>query len=157
MVTASNKNLSSHSWEESIARSDDYVKDMLSFFDEGWDARGADDKKKLQNRIKANIFTTFTYIEEIVELIRENSFTPKSVFAKMDNPTSAIVLLAVTLEDYVNPGFLQIYDYASEIESKSKSENYSISFSMTFDDGSFNEECIKSDGFADISNLLEGE
>ncbi len=131
-----------------------YVKDMLRYFDEGYDARGIDDKKNRINRIKANIYNSVIYTSEVIKLVTSSGFTPKSVYAKMDTPANSIIMIGVELEDYLNDNFRAIYDYVTELERTSRSENFSIHFSLTYDDGEFNEECIKADGYANISDLI---
>ena len=137
----------SQKWEDTLTKSDDYVKDMLSFFQEGWDARGADDKAKIRERLKANVVTTLTYTHEVINALLELEIAPRAVFIKGESYVSQTVLISVGLEDYLSDNFSKIYQVSNKIEQSSKSENYIVNFSFTFDDGSLSIECLSSDGY----------
>lgn len=146
-MTTSNTPIDSNNWIDRINSSDNYVKDMLSFFSEGWDARGEDDKKKLDDRVKANIVLTFTYIDEILEQLSKESILANSVFLKINSISSLTALIAVPIDDYLKDDFMKIYSFAHNIEISSKSKNYSVIFNFTFDNGSLDETILSGDGF----------
>ena len=147
MATAISRTVSSRNWENTLTKSDDYVKDMMSFFQEGWEARGVDDKNKIRERLKANVVTTLTYTNEVLSALLELGINPKAAYIKGESFVSLTVLISVSLEDYLNEKFLQIYKITSNIEKSSKSDNYIVHFSLTFDDGSLCLDSLSSDGF----------
>ena len=133
--------------ENTLKNSDSYVHDMLKFYEEGWEARGVDDKERFEARIKANVINTLTYINEVLKYFKELNLHPQSAHIKLENPNSQTVLISVPLEDYVNLELLKIYNHTHKIEKSSRSDNYRVSFSITYDDGTLDSDCLVSEGF----------
>lgn len=137
----------SQNWTDRISESDTFVKDMLSFFQEGWDARGVDDQTKIVERLRANVILTLTYIDEVISFLNKMNLKANKAFIRGESLVSQVILISVPLEDYLNPNFLKVYKVANDIERNSRSENYSVSFNFTFDEGNLCEESIQTDGF----------
>jgi hypothetical protein len=133
--------------ENTLKKSDSYVHDMLKFYEEGWEARGIEDKEKFEGRIKANVINTLTYINEVLNYFKELNLHPKSAHIKLENPNSQTVLISVPLEDYINSELLKIYKHTHKIEKSSRSDNYRVSFSIAYDDGTLDSDCLSSEGF----------
>jgi|GEM_PF-3220290 len=141
--------------ENTLKNSDTYVHDMLKFYEEGWDARGHDDKEQFRNRLQANVITTLTYTNEILKyFINELKLKPLSAHIKMENPNSQSVLISVPLDVYMNDDLLKVYKYAHNIEKSSRSDNYRVSFGITYDDGYLDNDCLHSDGFIKTHTIV---
>lgn len=143
-------NTSSSNWEDTLTNSDAYIKDMLAFYKEGWDARGVDDKKKKTERFKANVGSAIAYIKEVIFILNDKGIQFKSLYFKSETIATFSILISVSLDDYLSKNFLDIYSHTSHIEKSSKSDNFSLNFSFTFDDGSLSEECLVSDGYFNL-------
>lgn len=154
-------NLDVENLENTLKNSDDYVKDMLEFYDEGWnggwEARGADDLDKFKARLKANVVNTLTYISEIIKQFHAAELKPLAAYIKLENPKSQIVLISVSLEDYLKKELLPVYSYIHSIEKTSRSENYRVAFTVTYDDGSLCTDTLAAEGFVKTHTLPEVE
>lgn len=139
--------------EQTLKNSDSYVHDMLKFYEEGWDARAVDDLEKFTSRLKANVVFTLTYINEVLAYFKELNLHPKTAHIKLQNPNSQAVLISVPVEDYLNKSLLQVYNKTHQIEQSSRSDNYRVSFSITYDDGNLDYDCLISDGFVKTHSL----
>ncbi len=146
-MSTHNSPINSQDWIDRINDSDDYIKDMMSFYNNGWIDRGEEDEKKIKDRIKANILLTFTYVDEILTELSKMKLPASCVYLKINTFVKQTVLISVPIEKYLDDNFSKIYSIASKIEKSSKSENYSVRFNFTFDDGSIDEENLKGDGF----------
>lgn len=134
-------------FEDTLRTSDSYVHDMLS----GWSNRGEDDLSKFEKRVKANIVTTLTYTVELFNRSISEGISPKSIFLKLNNPTSIFVLLAVSDDDYISRKLSEIYKTAHRIEKATKSDSFRLSFSIIADaEDEINTECLNSDGYFKI-------
>jgi len=146
-MTSHNTPINSQDWINRINDSDDYIKDMMAFYNNGWIDRGEDDEKKIKDRIRANIVLTFTYVDEIITELAKMNLAANCVYLKINSFVKQTVLISVPIEKYLNDEFSKIYSVASKIEKSSKSENYSVRFNFTFDDENIDEENLKGDGF----------
>lgn len=133
--------------ENTLKNSDSYVHDMLQFYEVGWDARGADDKKNFEARVKANVITTVTYINEVINEFTKNELKVDGAFIKLERPNSFAVLFSVPIETFISKSLYNIYQYTQDIEQTSRSENYRVVFSVSYDDGELDTECLVSEGF----------
>ncbi|MEJ2881526.1 hypothetical protein [Pedobacter sp. GR22-6] len=146
-MTSANTPVNSQNWIDRINESDDYIKDMVGYFNEGWDARGEDDKQKIQDRIKANLVLTLTYVDEVLKELIKIGSTANAVFIKIDSFVSQTALLTIPIEKYLMDEFVEIYTVTDKIERDSRSENYNVRINFTFDDGSIDETILKGDGY----------
>lgn len=137
----------SQNWDTKISQSDEYVKDMLVYFAEGWDARGLDDSRKDQDRLRVNVVNTLTYIEQVNAALNDLNIQATASHIKANSFFSFTVLFLIPLESYLSEEFLNVYFITSMIEKKSKSEDYCVNFTFTFDDGNINEEALTCDGY----------
>ena len=140
--------------EDHLTNSDGYLKDILRAFDDGWDARGVDDTKQLHMKIKATVYQSLDNAVSVLEYIRSLGFEPVNMFGKMDRPSSMTILITVNLENYLNDSFSKVYDFVTEVENRSKSQQYTLNFVLSYSDENLNVECLLSDGFRDISDII---
>lgn len=146
-MTSHNTPINTQDWIDRINDSDDYIKDMMSFYKNGWSDRGEDDERKVKDRIKANIILTLNYVDEIITQLSKMNLDANCVYLKINTFVKQTVLISVPIEKYLDNNFSAIYSVASKIEKSSRSENYSVRFNFTFDDGNIDEENLKGDGF----------
>jgi len=142
--------LNSQNWLEKINGTDTYVKDMLSFFNDGYEARGVDDQDKIKERLRAAVINSLTYTHEIISELGKLDIKPTKAYIKGVSLVSLTVLISVSIDDYLSDAFTQIYNSTYKIEKESKSENYGVSFNFTFDDGNIDPEALSCDGFIAI-------
>ena len=133
--------------EDTLKNSDSYVNDMLKFYEVGWDARGIDDRKNFEARLKANVVTTVTYINEVIKEFNTLKLSVNEAYMKLENPNSLSVLFSVPNEVFLDKAIYSVYKHTHLIEQKSRSDNYRVAFSVTYDDGTLDKECLASEGF----------
>lgn len=133
--------------EKTLNNSDTYVKDMLKFYENGWEERGADDKQQFETRIKANVVNTLTYTSEVLNMLVDLKIQPKAAHIKLENPSSQSVIIVVSLQDFMSEDLLKVYKTTHKIEKNSRSGNYRVSFILTYDDGTLDADCMLSDGY----------
>jgi hypothetical protein len=141
--------------EDSLKKSDDYVSDMLRFYQDGWDERGKSDQKNFISKIKAKLDMTLNYIDDVNSALNEQGLTLISSHVKLKNPNSLSVLFVISLEDYLSEKLLGIYPISHDIEKKSRSEEYGVTFSFTYDEGNFDMEAVKAHGFVTTFSNVE--
>lgn len=133
--------------EESLKNSDNYVHDMLKFYQEGWVGRGTEDKKQFTARLQANIVATLAYTTEVYDFLAKINLVPTSIYIKIEDPRFHFVLVEVTLEDFLNESLLDVYSVANLIEKSSESDNYKINFSITYVQEGKDAEFMLSEGY----------
>lgn len=146
-MTSSNSPIDSKNWIDRINESDEYIKDMFSWYNNGWINRGEDDEKKIKDRIKTNILVTLNYVEEVLDELVKLGITANDVFLKFNSLVDHTVLITVPTEDYLSDNFFNIYSISKKKERSSKSEDYGVRFNYTFDDGDIDEDALRGDGF----------
>lgn len=146
-MTSAKTPINSQNWIDRINESDDYIKDMMAFYKNGWVDRGEDDEQKIKDRIKANIVLTFTYVDEVLKELVKMRLTAKCVYLKIDSFVTQTVLITVPIEKYLDENFTKIYSVTNKIQRSSRSENYSLRIIFTFDDGNIDEDAVAGDGF----------
>src|SRR5580700_4148930 len=97
--------------ETTLKNSDSYVHDMLQFYEDGWDARGIDDRKSFEARLKANVVTTITYINEVIKVFTKNELKVDGAYIKLERPNSFTVLLSVPIETFLDKALYKVYEY----------------------------------------------
>lgn len=144
-----------HDLEDSLNKSDDYVSDMLRFYQDGWDERGKDDKRNFISKIKAKVNLTLNYIDDVINALNCEGLTLLSSHVKLKTPNSQSVLLVVSIEDYLSEKLLKVYPISHAIEKKSRSEEYNVNFSFTYDEGNFDINAVKAHGFVTTYRNIE--
>ena len=137
--------------EELLKKSDNYVQDMLDYYQVGWVERGTDDKKQFMSRLQANVVTTLAYTNEVFDFLVKINLVPKSVYIKIEHPKSQLVVIEVSLEDFLNEALLEVYSVANEIEKSSESDNYKIAFSIGYLQEGKDAEYMSSEGYLSLN------
>ncbi len=137
--------------EATLKNSDEYVKDMLQFYEEGhsngWEARGTNDRNLFEARLKANVISTLTYVNEVIKVCDKVGIQILSAYIKLENPKSMQVLLSVPLADYLKKELRDVYKHIHLIEKSSRSDDYRVGLSITYDDGSLDADTLTAEGF----------
>ena len=136
-----------------ISQSDAYIKDMLSFFQYGWNDRGSDDQKRVRKIFQSNMARTFNGINQVGIGLKALNIPTKSAYIKAESVFSQEVLIAIAESDYLRDDFLKIYDVTNKIEAISKLENHIVNFAFLYDNGSINQETLSSDGYVLLQPL----
>jgi hypothetical protein len=152
-VETNHKNFDINSLEASF-KSD--VDEMLMAYETGWTERGADDKKKFQGRIKVNIDNTINYVKEVVSYFRKLELSVNGAFIKIERANSLSVIITVPVTTFMDEALLNVYSFAHDIERHSRSDDYRVAFSVTYNDGEINEDALLSDGFHRIMKTVDG-
>jgi hypothetical protein len=132
------------------------VDEMLMAYETGWAERGIDDKNKFQARVKVNVDNTVNYTKEVVSYFRKLKLAINGAFIKLERTNSLSVLITVPVETFMNEMLLDVYSFTHDIERHSRSDDYRVSFSVTYNDGDINEDALLSDGFYRIMETANG-
>ncbi|WP_165825380.1 hypothetical protein [Pedobacter yonginense] len=123
------------------------VDEMLSAYQTGWSERGIDDRKQFELRLKTNIANTINYIKEVISQFRKLELRVNGAFIKLERPNALSVILTVPIATFLDDKLLQVYSITHSIEKQSRSDDYRISFSITYNDGGLNNDALLADGF----------
>ena len=77
-------------------------------------------------------------------------------FIKVERPNSFSVIMTVPSQTFVNENLLQIYSITHEIEKASRSNDYRVSFTVTYNDGDINNDALLADGFFGLMRPVNG-
>lgn len=149
-MTSNNSPINSQTLIDRINDPKDVIEELFCQYAEGWNDRGEDDIKKNNERVKANIHLTFIYIEEILDELKNIDTVANSIYFKINSLQRQTVLFTIPIDKYLSDKFLQMHTLSAKIEKRSKSEDYSVSISYTFDEGDIDEESLFGDGFLNI-------
>lgn len=139
---------------EATFRSD--VDEMLMAYETGWAERGLDDKNKFEARVKINVNNTVNYTKEVFSYFRKLNLSTDNAFIKLERANSLAVLITVPVETFMSDMLLDIYSFTHDIERHSRSDDYRVSFSITYNDGDINEDALLSDGFFKLMKTVNG-
>ena len=123
------------------------VDEMLMAYETGWSERGIDDRNKFQERVKINIDNTINYTKEVVAHLKKLELSVNGAFVKIERANSLSVIISVPVATFMNELLLDVYSFAHSIERHSRSDDYRVAFSVTYNDGEINEDALLSDGF----------
>jgi len=129
---------------------------MLMAYETGWIERGIDDNRQVESRIKTNIDNTLNYIKEVISHFRRLHLALNGAFIKVERPNSFSVIMTVPSQTFVDENLLQIYSITHEIEKASRSNDYRVSFTITYNDGDINNDALLADGFFDLMRPVNG-
>lgn len=129
---------------------------MVLAYETGWYERGIEDQKQLESRVKTNINNTINYIKEIVSYFRKLELNINGAYIKIERINSFSVIITVPVETFIDEKLLQVYTFTHSIEKHSRSDDYRVAFSITYNDGSINNDALLSDGFFGLTNPING-
>lgn len=132
------------------------VDQMLLAYETGWVERGVDDKKKFQDRVKINVDNTVNYTKEVFAFFHKMNLAVNGAYIKLERANSLSVLLTVPSQTFMNEQFLDVYSFTHDIERHSRSDDYRVAFSITYNDGEINEDALLSDGFYRLMDPING-
>jgi hypothetical protein len=99
--------------------------------------------EKLHFNLEKSGELTFKCISEI----KIKNFTPVSAKLRINTYKNYSVLIFVNKEDYINEGFIDIYQYSGNLEIENESEFFSIDFHFAYKGDCFNEKAVINDGY----------
>lgn len=132
------------------------VDQMLLAYETGWVERGADDKKKFQDRVKINVDNTVNYTKEVLSFFNKLKLSVNGAYIKLERANSLSVLLTVSSKTFMDEQLLNVYSFTHDIERHSRSDDYRVAFSITYNDGEINEDALLSDGFYRLMDPING-
>lgn len=130
--------------EESL-KSD--VSEMLLAYETGWSERGIDDKNKFEERVKLNVDNTVNYTKEVIGYFRKLDLPVNGAFIKIERANSLSVIITVPTKTFINEKLLQVYSFTHDIQKRSRSDDYRVSFTVTYNEGDLDVDALLSDGF----------
>jgi len=123
------------------------VNQMLLAYETGWTERGIDDKKKFQDRVKINVANTVDYIKQVVTQLRKLELSVNGAYIKLERANSLSVIITVPVNTFMDEKLLQVYSFTHDIERHSRSDDYRVAFSITYNEGDLDQDALLSDGF----------
>jgi hypothetical protein len=111
-------------------------------------AEGADqDEKLFQKLIQDASKQAAKDTVSVIAYMKDGGFTPISAHLKIVSRYEVKVLITVSDSDFIKDSFVDLYAKVIEIQQKSKTDFYSISFTFINRSNSFDEELVRLDGF----------
>lgn len=104
-------------------------------------------QKTLLNSLKTNVDHCAQYAHDIIRHLTELKFNDSTAFLKINRLDNFKVLIAIKEDDFLNPGFLKIYDYVCEIEENICNDTFNVDFTFLDYNKEINENNLNSDGF----------
>lgn len=139
---------------EDLLKSD--VDEMLLAYETSWSERGIEDIRQAESRLKTNINNTINYIKEAVSHFRKLDLKVNGAYIKIERVNSLSVIITVPVESFIDEKLLQVYSFTHSIERHSRSDDYRVSFSITYNDGSINNDALLADGFFGLMKPVNG-
>jgi hypothetical protein len=132
------------------------VDQMLLAYETGWSERGIDDQKQFEDRVKTNVNNTINYVKEVISHLRKLELVINGAYIKIERVNSLSVIITVPVETFLDEKLLQVYSFTHSIERHSRSDDYRVSFSITYDDGSMDPDALLADGYFGLLNPVNG-
>jgi hypothetical protein len=129
---------------------------MLMAYETGWSERGIDDIRQFESRIKTNVNNTLNYIKEVVSHLRKLDLSINGAYIKIERVNSLSVIITVPIETFLDEKLLQVYSFTHSIEKHSRSDDYRVAFSITYNDGGINNDALLADGFFGLMKPVNG-
>jgi hypothetical protein len=117
---------------------------------------GRDQDAKLLNKIIYD--NSVLAAQDTMQLTKEMQklgIRPISAHLKITSRYSFRLLITVSSEDFVKESFAAVYEKANNIQRKSKTDFYSLSFTFINRTDSFDEDLVRLDGFLASFKPLE--
>ena len=130
--------------------------EILLAYESGWAERGIEDNKNFNFRIKANVENTVSYINEVITYFTKLKLAVNGAFIKIERANSLSVIITVPLNTFIDEGLLKIYSFINDIERHSRSDDYRVAFSITYNDGDLDSDSLISDGYFDLIRSPNG-
>jgi hypothetical protein len=128
-----------------------YVLGIVEHLKEGWDREDFDEIDEIRDQLHTNVKYSLSYINEILVALEQLDIRPKCIYISSKSLIRQHVLVSLNAEDQHKPGFEEIYRITSRLEKNSRSANYNLSFTFTFDNGQLNEEVLSCAGYLEVS------
>ena len=132
------------------------VDGMLMAYETGWSERGIDDIRQFESRVKTNVSNTIDYIKEVVSYFRKLELKINGAYIKLERVNSLSVIITVPVETFIDEKLLQVYSFSHSIERHSRSDDYRVAFSFTYNDGKINNDALLADGFFGLMKPVNG-
>lgn len=124
-------------------------------FDLGLTSVIEQNKKLLENQIRANAATAAQDTLKVVEYFKQIGIQPLSAHLKIVSKFSVEVLITVSDNDYIKEEFSQVYTFVNALKESNTNELYSINFKFVNRGESFDLDSVKTYGYATSFRPLE--
>jgi len=106
-------------------------------------------QKALLNNLKQNVSECGKHTSQLLTHLKDKNFNDTSAFLKINQWDSFSVLVSIKENDFLNPAFLQVYDYLTELEDNicSDSDTLKVGFSFVDYNEHVNDQNIIADGY----------
>lgn len=104
-------------------------------------------KKAVYKQIQDNVEASSSHTTKLVDHLKEKGFSPTMAFLKLNSIDCLEVLIAVPEEDFLNPSFLSVYQFASVFEETISNDTCKTHFGFLGSTKNLNIETINSHGF----------
>jgi hypothetical protein len=113
------------------------------------------DVKLFERQIQDNSGAAARDTLAVITVLEEKGIAPISAHLKVVSRYAMKVLITVSNEDFAKKSFIDAYDKINEIQDKSRTELYSITFTFINRSAEFDIELVRLDGFVSSYRLLE--
>jgi hypothetical protein len=135
---------------QSLQQPGAYVVGIVEHLQDGWDREDFDEIDEIREQLHRNVKYSLNYINETVAALQQMDINPKSVYISGKSLIRQHVLICLYAADQHKTRFEEIYNITSRMEKSSRSANYSLSFTFTFDNGQLNEEVLNCAGYLQV-------
>jgi hypothetical protein len=136
---------------QELQQANAYVLGMVEHLKDEWDREDFDEIDQIKELLHRNIKSSLAYINEIVAVLQQQDICPKSIYISGKSLIRQHVLISLCAADQHKSRFEDIYRITSAIEKDSRSANYRLSFTFTFDNGQLNEEVLSCAGYLQVA------
>lgn len=104
-------------------------------------------QQSLLDSLNNNVDSCAKHSYEVITHLKEKGFENTSAFLKILQWNTLRVIVSLKEQDFLNPDFLEIYDFVSKLEERVCSNTYTIDFSFLDYSEKVNEKNLHADGY----------
>ena len=132
------------------------VDQMIHAYTTGINVGMEKDEKLFQKQIQENSKLAALDTFKVIDHLKWRGFNPISAHLRIGSRYSVEVLITVSDADFAKDSFSEVYKFVTEeIQTKGKTDFYSITFSFINRASGFDLEMVESDGFISSFKPLE--
>ena len=121
--------------------------DLINAYLKGIEEGGIQQRKALKRLLNENLDKAYDHTSQIIKELKKRNFGFHSALLKIHDWDEFEVLIIVPQEDFLDEGFLEIYNLLPKYEKDFEEDTYQINFSFVDFDKSLDESKVEADGF----------